>query len=62
MVSPAFIASDFINTVELARLLERRAREGIRAVPIILRPCAWEHEKPIASLQARPKYPFSQLR
>ncbi|MBL8527944.1 MAG: SUMF1/EgtB/PvdO family nonheme iron enzyme, partial [Burkholderiales bacterium] len=55
LVSPAFIASDFIYTEELARLLERREREGIRVVPIILRPCAWKHEKPIESLQARPK-------
>ena len=55
LVSPAFIASDFINTVELSRLLERRDRDGIRVVPMILRPCAWKHEEPIASLQARPK-------
>ena len=54
-MSPAFIASDFIYTEELSRLLERRSREGIRVVPIILRPCAWKHEKPIESLQARPK-------
>ncbi|MCU0973452.1 MAG: toll/interleukin-1 receptor domain-containing protein, partial [Burkholderiales bacterium] len=55
LVSPAFIASDFINTVELSRLLERRERDEIRIVPIILRPCAWKYEQPIESLQARPK-------
>ena len=55
LLSPAFIASDFINTVELSRLLERRERDGIRIVPIILRPCAWKYEQPIESLQARPK-------
>jgi hypothetical protein len=55
LVSPAFIASDFIYAEELARLLERRSREGIRVVPLIVKPCAWKHEKPIESLQARPK-------
>lgn len=55
LVSPAFIASDFIYTEELSQLLERREREGIRLVPIILRPCAWKHEKPIEALQARPQ-------
>jgi hypothetical protein len=37
LVSPAFIASDFIYTEELSRLLERRERDGIRVVPVILR-------------------------
>jgi hypothetical protein len=55
LVSPAFIASDFIYAEELTRLLDRRAREGIRVVPVIVKPCAWKHEKPIALLQARPK-------
>ncbi len=54
-MSRAFIASDFIYTEELARLLARRAQEGIRVVPIILRPCGWKHEKPIEALQARPR-------
>jgi formylglycine-generating enzyme required for sulfatase activity len=55
LVSPAFIASDFIYTEELTRLLERRERDGMRVVPIILRPCAWKHEQPIESLQAWPE-------
>lgn len=55
LVSPAFIASDFIYAEELARLMARRQNEGIRIVPIIIKPCAWKHEKPIESLQARPR-------
>lgn len=55
MMSRAFIASDFIYTEELARLLARRAQEGIRVVPVILRPCGWKHEQPIEALQARPR-------
>ena len=55
LVSPAFIASDFIYAEELTRLMGRRQDDGIRIVPIIIKPCAWKHEKPIESLQARPK-------
>lgn len=55
LVSPAFIASDFIYAEELTRLMARRSRQGIRVVPIIVKPCAWKHEKPIESLQARPR-------
>ncbi|MBL8483872.1 MAG: TIR domain-containing protein, partial [Rhodocyclaceae bacterium] len=55
LVSPAFIASDFIYTQELNRLLERRQRDGIRVVPLIVRPCGWKHEAPLESLQALPR-------
>lgn len=55
LVSPAFIASDFIYAEELARLLARREQDRIRVVPIIVKPCLWKLEKPIESLQARPK-------
>lgn len=44
LVSPAFMASDFIHTQELARLLERRRCDGIRVVPIIIRPCLWRYD------------------
>jgi len=53
LVSRAFLASDFIHSVEIKHLLERRKREGIRVVPIIVRPCAWKLE-PIGELQALP--------
>lgn len=55
LVSAAFIASDFIYADVLSRLLERREQDGIRVVPIIVKPCAWKHEQPIASLKPRPK-------
>ena len=55
LVSSAFIDSDFIYSDELGRLLERHRRDGIRLLPIIVKPCAWKYEKPIESLQVRPK-------
>jgi hypothetical protein len=54
LVSPDFLASEFIHSVELKRVLDRREREGIRVVPIILRPCLWTSE-PIGTLQALPE-------
>jgi len=53
LVSPDFINSDFIHSEELSRLLARRERDGIRVVPIIVRPCHWQSEE-IGSLQALP--------
>ncbi len=55
LVSDDFIASDFINSVELTRLLKRREEEGTLLVPIIVRPCAWQHLEHISNLQVLPK-------
>jgi tetratricopeptide (TPR) repeat protein len=55
LVSADFLASKFIHEEEVPRLLERSAQAGVRIVPLILRPCAWEEVEWLASLQARPK-------
>jgi hypothetical protein len=54
LVSSAFMASDFIRSVELKRLLERQRLGQIRVVPIIVRPCAWTLDG-ISAIQALPK-------
>ncbi len=54
MISPDFLASHFIITEEVPRLLERRAKEGLRIIPIIIKPCDWLQIKWLARLQARP--------
>lgn len=54
LISPAFLASDFIQSVEMTHLLARRKRDGIRVVPIIVRPCLW-HLDDIAQTQGLPK-------
>lgn len=53
LVSDAFLASEFIQSHELHHLLGRHENDGIRVVPIILRPCPWELEV-IGKLQALP--------
>jgi len=55
LVSPDFVASRFIQEKELAHLFQRRVEEGLRVVPIIVRPCLWQSEPVIKDLQALPK-------
>jgi hypothetical protein len=41
MISPDFLASHFIQNEEVPHFLERNAKEGLRIIPIIVKPCAW---------------------
>jgi hypothetical protein len=54
LVSPSFLASEFIWTKEMPRI-EAHAAKGMEALPLIVRPCAWQLEGFLASLQARPR-------
>ena len=53
LVSPAFLASDYVYGPEMQRVLERNETEDARVIPIILRPCDWGGA-PFAKLQALP--------
>jgi hypothetical protein len=55
LISSHFIASPFIQQIELTRLFQRRLEEGLRVVPIIVRPCLWQSEPAIKKLQVLPK-------
>lgn len=54
LVSVNFIASRFIQDEELPKLLKRRMGEGLRVVPVIIRPCMWQSELILKDLQALP--------
>jgi hypothetical protein len=54
LVSPDFVASDYIYGKELERALERHASGDARVVPVILRPADWT-SAPLGRLQAVPK-------
>jgi hypothetical protein len=41
LVSPDFIASDYIFGVEVDRALARLKRQEVKVVPVLLRPCLW---------------------
>ena len=53
LVSPDFMASNYINDVELKRAIERHQRGEGRVIPIILRPVYWQGI--LGHLQALPK-------
>jgi tetratricopeptide (TPR) repeat protein len=55
LVSADFLTSKFILGEEVPRLLERRQKEGLRVIPLIVRPCAWTAVKWLSPIQARPK-------
>ena len=55
MISANFLTSKFILGEEVPKLLERRAKEGVRVIPLIVKPCAWTQVKWLSPIQARPK-------
>jgi hypothetical protein len=54
LVSPDFLASDYCYEIEMQRALERHRLGLARVIPVILRPCDWQHT-PFASLQCLPR-------
>jgi hypothetical protein len=54
LVSADFLASDYINDVELKRAMERHKAGTARVIPVILRPCLWQRGD-FAKLQALPR-------
>jgi hypothetical protein len=54
LVSSSFLASDFVDSVELKRALERHDAGEVRVIPVMLRPVAVEGSS-IATLQMLPE-------
>lgn len=42
LISAEFLTSKFIRGEEIPRLLKRREQEGIRVIPLIIKPCPWK--------------------
>jgi len=55
LISADFLTSKFILGKEIPPLLQRREKDGVRVMPVILRPCAWDDVSWLRSIQARPK-------
>jgi hypothetical protein len=53
LISPAFMASTFIWTHEMPRIVAH-TEQGLRPYPIVVRPVAWKLDDFLADLQARP--------
>ncbi len=54
LVSPDFLASNYCYDIEMERALERHRLGLARVVPIILRPCDWQHS-PLKDFQCLPR-------
>lgn len=53
LVSPAFLASEYIWKLEMPRVFTH-SKQGMAVSPLIVRPCAWQLEEELARFQARP--------
>ena len=42
LISADFLTSRFIRGTEVPELLRRRESEGLRVIPVIVRPCPWQ--------------------
>jgi TIR domain/Bacterial sugar transferase len=64
LISASYLVSDFINRVEVNRLLARRNGDGLMLVPILVKPCRWESVDWLHGLQVRPPgaRPLSTMR
>ncbi len=54
LVSPAFLGSKFISTVEVPTLLSRHQQQGMQVVPLLIRDCTWEVVPWLTAMQMRP--------
>ncbi|MCI0470885.1 MAG: toll/interleukin-1 receptor domain-containing protein, partial [Candidatus Aminicenantes bacterium] len=54
LVSVDFFKSKFINEYELPRIIERREKEGLLAIPIIVNECPWKGHHWIKEIHAVP--------
>lgn len=53
LVSPDFLASDYIWQHEISKAMERHERKEASVVPVFLRPCDWQ-DMPFARVQGLP--------
>ncbi|NBQ71075.1 MAG: toll/interleukin-1 receptor domain-containing protein, partial [Nitrosomonadaceae bacterium] len=54
LISAHFLSSKFILGKEVPPLLERRRKEGLRVIPLILKPCPWKTIAWLSKIQGRP--------
>ncbi|MFY8145286.1 MAG: ORF6N domain-containing protein [Rhodobacter sp.] len=54
LVSPQFLNSRFIKTVEVPALLKARADRGALVIPLIVQHCNWQKQEWLSPKQARP--------
>ncbi|HEV7893687.1 MAG TPA: TIR domain-containing protein [Pyrinomonadaceae bacterium] len=55
LISPDYLASRFCVKEEVPYLLQRRERERMALIPVLLRPCAWQAFKWLKEIQMLPR-------
>ncbi|MCP5104372.1 MAG: toll/interleukin-1 receptor domain-containing protein, partial [bacterium] len=55
LISPDFLASDFIIDEEIPVILERSKNQGLRVIPLVVKPCVWKSIQWLSALQVTPK-------
>lgn len=55
LISAKYLNSVFILDVEVPKLLERHRKDGLRVIPVIARPCAWQEVPWLAAMNVLPK-------
>jgi tetratricopeptide (TPR) repeat protein len=55
LISPDYLASRFCVKEEVPYLLQRREREHMALIPVLLRPCAWQAFKWLKEIQMLPR-------
>lgn len=55
LISADYLASDFINKEEIPYLLQRRERDGMLLLPILVKPCLWEAVSWLSAIQMLPR-------
>ncbi len=55
LLSEYFLASDYIDGVEMRLAFERAGRDGVRIIPVILRECLWREDERLKKLQVLPR-------
>ena len=54
LITADFLGSDFIQRSEVADILERRQREGLHVIPVIVKSCLWQNIDWLSAMQVRP--------
>jgi tetratricopeptide (TPR) repeat protein len=55
LISPDYLASDFVNKEEIPFLLERREHDGMLLQPVLITQCLWEVIEWLKSIQMLPR-------
>lgn len=54
LISKDFLTSKYITGTEVPMLLKRRIEAGVRVIPVIVKPCAWQSLGWLKPINARP--------